>query len=343
MAGAFFGDYRGSGLGSTGGYTGQQLGYGTPAPPPPSPLSTQYNLYNQGVKQNAEDYSGIMQGYKDLYNKASSMPNLAAPSGGYKPQTYNFQSMGNPQLYQPATRDYQQSGDVTQAINNLSGLANNGGYSATGIADLRARGLSPIRAIYANAQRNADRQRALSGGYSPNYNAVQSKMARELSDQIGGAVQNVNAGIAQNVAGNRIAAAPAYASASQRANEAEEAQNARNLEQYNQGQQFNIGNFMRANEFNAGGANQANMFNVGQGNQAAQFNAQLPLQYGQYNQGNNNLALQALGGQASLYGTTPALSSLFGNQALQGAQLQNQINQQGNQGNLAAVGYGVRS
>jgi hypothetical protein len=40
----------------------------------------------------------------------------------------------------------------------------------------------------------------------------------------------------------------------------------------------------------------------------------------------------------SLYGTTPALAQLFGNQALQGAQFQNQINQQGQEGKLQLIG-----
>lgn len=40
-----------------------------------------------------------------------------------------------------------------------------------------------------------------------------------------------------------------------------------------------------------------------------------------------NAAIQPVQGQQSLYGTTPALASTFGNQALGAAQLQNQINQ----------------
>lgn len=42
---------------------------------------------------------------------------------------------------------------------------------------------------------------------------------------------------------------------------------------------------------------------------------------------NDNNARDALQGMTGLYGTTPALASLYGGQALQGAQLQNQINQ----------------
>jgi hypothetical protein len=341
MAGFISSGYGGSGLGSTGGYTGQQLGYGTPPPKPSNPLTTRYNLYNQGVKQQAEDYSGIMQGYKDLYNKALSTPQLQTPQA-YTPGKYSANFMGAGQQYTPQNYNYSPTTQTSNSIANLGELAKTGGYSDQGIADLRARGISPIRAVYANAQRNIDRQRSLAGGYSPNYTAATTRMARELSDQIAGATQNVNAGIAQNVASNRISAASPYASAAGSENALAANMGRANIEEQNRGQQFNIGNAQRASEFNAGAANQAGMFNTGAGNEAARFNMQLPLQYGQYNQGISDRALRALEGQRSLYGTTPALSSLFGNQALQGAQLQQMINQQGNQSNLQAVMAGMR-
>ena len=72
-------------------------------------------------------------------------------------------------------------------------FANTGGYSPGNIADMRARAISPSRAIYANMQRNIDRQRALQGGYSPNYTAASAKLAREGSQEISDINQNVNA------------------------------------------------------------------------------------------------------------------------------------------------------
>ena len=190
---------------------------------PTDPLTNQYKLYNTAVEQQAGDYSNIMQGYKNLASKGPSSANA-------------------------------------QAVSNLGDLATTGGYSEADKADIRARGVSPIRSVYAGANRDVDRQKGLQGGYSPNYGAVKAKMAREQSEQVAGGVQNVNAMLAQNIAGNRLNAAGSYASASNQ---------------------------------------------------------------------QDNTALNALQGQASLYGSTPGMASLYGGQALQGAQLQNNINQQG--------------
>lgn len=143
------------------------------------------------------------------------------------------------------------------AYQNTANLAATGGYSDADQANIRERGISPIRSIYASAQQNVDRNKALQGGYSPNYNAVQAKMAREQSGAISDATTNVNAQLAQNIAQNKMQMAP-------------------------------------------------------------QFAAQ---------------ASKPLEGQQSIYGTTPALSNLFGNQALQAATLQNNINQS------PAIGY----
>ncbi len=137
------------------------------------------------------------------------------------------------------------------AVQNVNQLAQTGGYSDADQANIRERGISPIRSIYSSAMQNVDRQKALQGGYSPNYGAVQAKMARELSGSLSDASTNVNAQLAQNIAQNKMSIAPTAA----------------------------------------------------------------------------NLAFQPIQGQQSLYGTTPALASTFGNQALQAGQLQNQINQ----------------
>lgn len=202
-----------------------------------------YGLHNTAVQQQAGDYDNIMQGYQKLQNNSAT----ASP--------------------------YNASGARAPAIANLAELTRTGGYTPQGIADIRERSISPIRSIYASANRDVDRQRSLQGGYSPNYNAVKAKMARELSSQIGDASTKVNAELAQNVAQNRISTASPYASVT--------------------GQE-------------AGAQDEASRFN----------RTQIPQQQ-----------MQALEGQKSLYGTTPALASTFGNQALNAAQLQNQINQ----------------
>lgn len=423
-------------------------------------------------------FSATTKTYDPAYYSAtqSQGPNASAyRTSSYNPAqlgttpTYTSQQMQGPgtitpERYQAAQTPYVQSEASKNSIANLANLAETGGYSEQGIADLRARGVSPIRAVYANAQRNVDRSRALAGGYSPNYNATTAKMAREMSDQIANQVTDVNAGIAQNVAGNKIAIAPSYSSAANQesdlanqmgmtntaarntagqfnAEQANAAQlqnianimhtNEANTNAYNEAQKFNVGNTMQTNLFNAGSANEAgkfnteaannaqlqqiadqirnNQFNATASNQANQFNAgnrtdanrtnaaaitdtnrfnttnantaQLEnianmMKTGMFNAGNANEAakfnagnanenarfnagatntqsqnnfenmfrtntfnagnqqqqienlLKALQGMQGLYGTTPAMAQLFGDQANKSATLQNTITQQ---------------
>jgi len=146
----------------------------------PSPnFINQNNLYGASVQQNAEDYDSIMGGYRNILNNPS-----------------------NPIQYNPY--QYQASPEYTSATSRLSGLADTGGYSEQNKQDIRARGMSPIRSIYAGANRDINRGRALQGGYSPNYNASKVKMAREMSDLISGKMSDVNAGLAERIAQNRI-------------------------------------------------------------------------------------------------------------------------------------------
>lgn len=255
---------------SIGGAGGVQLGSNlfntnAQATPPPSPLANQYAVYNAGIKQQAGDYDSIMAGYKNL----ASQP---------------VQKLNAPQTYTPQSQQYNQSSDLTGAIGNLQNLSQTGGYSQQDQADIRARGISPIRSIYASAQRDIDRSRRLQGGFSPNYAAVKAKMARELSDTIANQVQNVNADIAGRVAQGRLSVAPQLASVT--------------------GSQSDLQNQIAGNNVNAQ-------------NQAQQFNIQTPLQYQQANMQASQLPLQALQGMTSLYGTTPALVNTFGNQAAQ--------------------------
>lgn len=99
-------------------------------------------------------------------------------------------------------------------MQNFGELAATGGYSEADKQNIRERDVSPIRSIYASANRDVDRQKAIQGGYSPNYGAVKAKMARDLSQTIGDRVTATNAGIAQNVAQNRVGLAPSFASQS---------------------------------------------------------------------------------------------------------------------------------
>ena len=244
------------------------------------------NTFTAAADQQAKDYDKIMGMYGNLYNKANNDPLSFSPISAQ-------------------TSNYSASPDVTRSMSNLSELSRTGGYTDQGIQDLRERGISPIRSIYASAQRNIDRQKSLSGGYSPNYGALTAKMAREMADKIGGITTDVNAGIAQNVASNKLQAAPQYSGAAQRENEARTA----------------------SEKGNADIINQINQFNA-----QMQMNAQ---------KSNRGEAFDAASGMRSLYGTTPALTNLFGNQVMQAKgsnQQQQQIDEQRSRDRLNFVG-----
>jgi len=260
---------------------------------PQSPLNQFGNpqSYTGAATQQAGDYDKIMKEYGGLIG------GLKAGAGKGK---VSYQGAGAGMAYAP-TIGYKQSDDVTGAIANLSQLSRTGGYSEQDKSDLRSRGMSPIRSIYSSAQQGLNRNKALQGGYSPNFAAASAKMARSMSDQIGQAEQDVNAGIAQNVASNKVAIAPAYSNAALGAS----------------GQKIGV------DTANAGGQLEADKYNSGLGRQ------------------NSSDILSAIEGMRGLYGTTPALTKTFGDQVIQaGSQNQNQqeINNRKLQGVYGTIG-----
>lgn len=257
--------------------------YGKPGLPglggtPIAPKSPLYefgspNTFSTAVGQQAGDYDRIMDTYKQLGTRQST----------FNPLT--------PQL----APDYAQSADTASAIGSLKNLTDTGGYSKEGIADLRARGIAPIRSIYSSAQRNMERQKNLSGGYAPGFGASQSKLAREQADQLGKITTDVNANIAENVARNRLTASGQYAGASQNEDRAR----------------------MAREEANTNIINEINKINE---------SIRLQVQAA-----NNQNLLSSAEGMKSLYGTTPALAQMFGQQVAEATQLgqnQQQINNQ---------------
>lgn len=84
-------------------------------------------------------------------------------------------------------------------------FAKTGGFSAADLANIRARAVSPVRAIYQNAQQNVNRQRALQGGYSPGFGVLQARMAREQGQGISDAATNAEASIAEMVQQGKLA------------------------------------------------------------------------------------------------------------------------------------------
>jgi hypothetical protein len=254
-----------------------------------SPSSSVAGAYGAAVNQNAEDYDKLMGRYDTLFNQAQENRNRAPVAmTPLTAQTRNY----------TAAPQYQQSGRLNEVSSQLSDMSQTGGYSDADINAFRARGLSPIRAMYAAAQQNLKRQRAIQGGYSPNYGAMQAKMAREQGYLTSERTSALNADIADRVAKGKQYAISNLAPIAQRESELRHDVNLRNTEGVN-----------RVNELNAADTGRVN-----------ELNAQLMLEIEKLNSGNANDAisqgLQANAGAANLYGTTPALTNMFGNQVL---------------------------
>jgi hypothetical protein len=271
--------------------------------------------YPAAVTQTGEDYSNIMGGYQDVLKQSPDrFADLRAriqANANRSPIT--FQSI-TPQSY-----NYSRSTETGEGFNRLRGLAETGGYTPEELANLRERGISPIRSVYANAMRNLDRNRALGGGYSPNYAAASGRMARELSEQIAGQTTNVNAGIAERVAAGRQAAIPQFAEYAAGENELMNRIGLGNVEARN-----------RATETNA--ARQLEVDRLNRERETGGVNDLLQLEGLR-----GNTELEALRGMQSLYGTTPALANTFGQQAAQAAQLQQQSTGQTQQTGLGLI------
>lgn len=125
--------------------------------------------YGRGAEMDFQDRGKIMRGFGDI---------ASGRGGGVNPQSIGYN-------------------DPFKSYGGYEEFSKTGGYSPQDIANMRARGTSPIRAVYANAEREVGRGRSLQGGYSPNAAAAQVKMAREQGQATADATQNVEAGLAE--------------------------------------------------------------------------------------------------------------------------------------------------
>ena len=127
---------------------------------------------------------------------------------GQQTPIFNTAMGGYNQAVQQGQQDY--SGIMGQYQNMMGPggygeFAKTGGFSDADKANIRARGISPIRAAYSNAEREVGRQRSLQGGYSPNATATLAKMAREQGQAGADASTNVEAELASRVNQGRLA------------------------------------------------------------------------------------------------------------------------------------------
>lgn len=177
-------------------------------------------MYDAAAETQAQDYDNIMKGYDQLFNQAGNNP--------FKGETYT------------------RGADMNRLIGNLQNYSDTGGYSQAQLGDLRSRGVSPIRAAYSNAARNINRQKVLSGGYSPNAGALQAKLAREQGSLASQAATDVNAQIAQMVASGKLSGMQALSPALQQEAALQAGVNQRNAMGARENTQLNQGNQLNA-------------------------------------------------------------------------------------------------
>jgi len=250
---------------------------------PEADPSNTMNAYRSAIPTQAGNYDEIMQGYRNILGQGSG--DSDALMAQYK------SLLGGMGDYQDV--NYQESGEQKTAFKDLKNLVDTGGISEGEAGDLRARGISPIRAVYGNMEREMNRNRSLSGGYSPSFNATAARMAREGSESIAGATTNVNAKIAEMRQAGKLSAAPNYANL---ANSKTQGMN-----------QVGLANARNKIDHSA------NKGNLMQG-------------MGSLINNKNNVPIDALKGMTNLYGTTPALVETFGGQvANQSSQTQNAV------------------
>ncbi len=226
-----------------------------------------YNNYNTSAGQAMGDYNDIMS------------------------QLKNYQSTAQGPVSAQQV-DYTRTPEMNEAFGGYRNFMNTGGFSDADIANMRARGISPIRAVYSNMTNELARQKNLQGGYSPNMAAAMTRMRGSTSQQIADQVQNVNAALAEQIQRGKMFGTEGMGGLS-----------------------------TRDTEF----AQQAKLANQNAALQAAGINASHP-----------NDKLQSIMAQAQLYGTTPGMANMFGNQVL--GSTRNWLDATGQQADIGRMG-----
>ncbi len=255
------------------------------------PVNNQFQQqYEQAAQRQTQDYGNIMGAY-DKFRQ-----NLAGPT------KFSFQ---NVKAERPAELG-ESYGYLREAMPGYRDFAATGGYSPTDIQELRARGISPIRAAYGNTMMELDRARALGGNAgAPNYIAALSKAQREMPGQLADATTNVNAGLADAIRQGKLQGLAGMSG---------------------------IGSTMGGLASGEAGR----MLQAGLANQGADLQAQ---QMGEQSlQNRQQMDLSGISGQAGLYGTTPGMASTFGNQALNSWQQRAAMEQARQQFGLGMLG-----
>jgi hypothetical protein len=274
MGGGFGPSNRGGNLG-----TGMSLINGQMVRAQAPPEYTPQAAYPRAIEQQAGDYDDIMSRYRRNYDQ---------PDQDYGDLMNRYRQQMNTMQQGPAQATYAETPQFQEAFGSARNLASTGGISAQEEADMRSRGVSPLRSAYANASRNMERQARLGGGRSANYNAAASRMAREQGELMAQGVTNVNAGIAEQRQRGRIAG---------------------------------TGNMTTMGEGSSTRRNEVEMANALARNRHGETTASMLGGMGNLIEANQNRRQRAVEGMTSLYGTTPALVNTFGNQVQNAQQM----------------------
>lgn len=253
----------------------------------------------------------IAQNMNDQYNK--SVYRQQGDYGDIMSSYDNFANSGGPSNFsfknvQAKTPDElkESYGYLREAAPGYRGFADNGGYSAQDVQELRARGVSPIRSAYGNSMMEMDRARSLGGnGGATNYIAAASKAQRELPGQMADAMTNVNAGLAESI---------------------------------REGKKFGLQGLTQTGSTMGGlsSADAERILRADLSNQSADIQTQGMRE--QSLRASRGETLQGLAGKTSLYGTTPAMANMFGNQALSAYQQRGSMETNRNQYGLGLLG-----
>jgi hypothetical protein len=219
-----------------------------------------YN-YGRGSEANYGDYTDIMNQYRGIASGAGGSSGSSGGGGGYAPSLISYN-------------------DPFKSYGGYEEFSKTGGYDRNDIANMRSRGVSPIRASYANAEREMGRQRSLQGGYSPNAFAVQGRMAREQGQLGADAMQNVEAGLAEARNKGRLSGLSGMS----------------DIEKQRLAADLEVGKFNANAQMQAAAASSAAASRADEQRRLDQF--------------------RALQGMTSLYGTTPGMTNVFGSQLL---------------------------
>lgn len=271
------------------------------------------SLYSDASSRVADDYEGIKSGYDSLLNRAKN-GQLRTPA--------NYVPVNSTSIRNVPGATYNRSGDLNSLVGNLQNFSDTGGYSGGDIDSIRARGLSPIRAAYANAQRNLSRQKNLQGGYMPNMGAITSKMAREQGELGSTMSTNINAEVAKMVAAGKLSGMQSLSPILTGENTMQNQISQKNADTARETEMYNMDDERRVRDLNANMKMRTDERNTGiEGDNAA-------------------TELSALSGKTNLFGTTPAMTNTFNNQVLQN-QTANQIkNQRAGFGGVAVPRFG---